>query len=313
MGLLGSSGLLAACGGGSSSKPASSPGTSGGAPKRGGTLRVGTSGGAATDTLDPQNWVTTADQLRIQQLFDPLVWVANDGSAQLVLAQSITPNAAATAWTIKIPAGLTTHAGKPFTAADVLFSLRRIVTNKFPGASVLGPVDFARSKVVDATTLLLAYSKPFGVLVEALSFPYFYMVPRGFDPKKPDGTGPFSFVSFTPGVQSTFRRNASYWQTGKPYLDQVVTINIADESSQVNGLQSGQVDAINGLSAGSVVALKGAGLKVNINKSGTWVPFTQNAASKPFSDVRVRQAFRLIPDRTADAGAGVQRLRNRRQ
>ena len=32
-------------------------------------------------------------------------------------------------------------------------------------------------------------------------------------------------------------------------------------------------------------------------KTGAWQPFTMRIDQKPFDDVRVRQAFRLIPDR----------------
>lgn len=297
VGLLGAGGLLAACTG-TANNPSSSSTTPAGKPVRGGTLRVGSTGGGSTDTLDPQAWGTAPDQLRAQQLYDPLVWMNNAGQPELTLAKSITPNAAATQWTIEIPSGITTHSGKAFTADDVLYSLRRIVTNKLPGASVLGPVNLAASKVLDPTRVLLVYSKPFGALIESLSFPFFYMVPRGFDPKKPDGTGPFKFESFTPGTQSTFVRNDNYWQTGKPYLDRIVVIDVTDESTQVNGLISGQFDVINQLSATSVAGLKASGnLHVVTNKSGTWVPFTQNGDLKPFADVRVRQAMRLIVDR----------------
>jgi len=289
-------GALSACSSSGSAKGSAS-GSASASPKKGGTLRLGTGGGASSDTLDPQAWYTYADQMRVQQLFDPLVWVANDGTAQLVLATSITPNADATQWEIKIPAGVTTHSGKPFTADDVLYSFQRIVTNKSPAMAVLGPVDLKSSKVVNPTTVLLQYSKPFSVLVDALSLSYFYMVPRGFDPKKPDGTGPFKFESFTPGVQSVFVRNDNYWRKGLPYLDKIITIDIADESAQVSGLQAGQFDVINALSAGSVAGLQGGGFTVDVSKSGTWVPFTQNADTKPFSDVRVRQAMRLIPNR----------------
>ncbi len=73
--------------------------------------------------------------------------------------------------------------------------------------------------------------------------------------------------------------------------------NITDESSQLSAFQSGQVDIVNALSAGSVAALKSGGYNVKINESGNWVPFTMNCQAEPFSDVRVRQAFRLIPNR----------------
>jgi peptide/nickel transport system substrate-binding protein len=54
---------------------------------------------------------------------------------------------------------------------------------------------------------------------------------------------------------------------------------------------------INALSASSVAALSGTAVRVVENKSGTWVPFTQDCDLRPFSDVRVRQAMRLIVDR----------------
>ncbi|WP_431230873.1 ABC transporter substrate-binding protein [Paenarthrobacter nicotinovorans] len=285
--------LLSSC----TNSPESSTQGPTGDPKKGGTLRIGSTGGGTTDTLDPQAWATLPDQLRAQQLFDPLVWMDADGKPQLVLAKEITPNADGTEWTITIQSGVTTHAGKPFTSQDVLYSFQRIVENKLPGAILLGPIDLKNSSAVDATTVKVKFSEPFGVFLDNLSFPFFYMVPTGFDAKQPDGTGPFKFQSFTPGQQSTFVRNENYWQSGLPYLDSIVTQNITDESSQISALQSGQLDVVNALSAGSVAALKGGGFVVKTNKSGNWVPFTMDCSTAPFSDPRVRQAFRLIPDR----------------
>lgn len=294
-GVIGVGGLLAACSGGSTT--ASSQNGANGKPVRGGTLRIGASGGGSTDTLDPQNWATSPDGLRVKQLFDPLVKIDNTGKPMLMLAESITPNSDGTEWTVKIIKGVTTHSGQPFTADDVLFSLRRIVDNKFPGANGLGPIDLKSSKVVDPTTLLLKYSKPFGALIEGLSLDLNFMVPRGFDLKKPDGTGPFMFKSYTPGVESTFVRNPNYWQAGKPYLDKIITTDVKDETAQVNGLQSGQFDVISSLSASSIATLRGSGVVAVVNKSGSWIPFVQNCSVQPFSDVRVRQAMRLIVDR----------------
>ncbi len=268
-----------------------------GEPKRGGTLRVGAQGGASTDTLDAQNGLTNTDYTRNAQLYDPLVWLDDKAQPQLVLAQEITPNKDGTAWTIVIPAGVTTHQGKPFTADDVLYSFKRMVDNNLPGLYSLGPIDIANSKVESPTTLTVAYSKPYAILVEGLTTVFMNMVPRDYDPKKPDGTGPFKYESFTPGVASKFVRNENYWQEGLPYLDAVVTTNIADETSQVNALQSGQVDAINYLSEGSVAALQQGGMHVVVSDSGGWGPFTMRVDRKPYDDVRVRQALRLVVNR----------------
>ena len=129
--LLSASGLITACAGTAATGDLI---TMDSKPTRGGILQVGATGGGTTDTLDPQNWATNVDQLRVQQLFDPLVWMNNAGAAELTLATSITPNADATEWTIEIPPGITTHRGKAFTAADVLYSLRRIVDQPVPGS-----------------------------------------------------------------------------------------------------------------------------------------------------------------------------------
>jgi|EndMetStandDraft_7_1072992.scaffolds.fasta_scaffold18822_2 peptide/nickel transport system substrate-binding protein len=288
-------GLLSSCSSGGGSGPNSSGPT--GQPKKGGTLRIGSTGGGTTDTLDPQAWTTLPDQLRVQQLYDPLVWLAPDGTPQLVLAKEVTPNADGSEWTITIQSGVITHTGASFTSADVLFSFQRILDNKFPGAGLLGPIDMKASRAVDDTTVKIVFGKPFGVFFDNLSYCYFYMVPRGFDPAKPVGTGPFRYKSFTPGVESTFVRNENYWQSGLPHLDSIVTQNIDDESSQVSALQAGQVDIINALSGGSVAALKSGGFVGKTYESGNWVPFTMDCQSKPFSDPLVRQAFRLIPNR----------------
>jgi len=58
----------------------------------------------------------------------------------------------------------------------------------------------------------------------------------GYNPSAPVGTGPFRLKSFSPGTQSTFVRYGEYWQTGLPYLDEIVITDYSDETSQVNAL-----------------------------------------------------------------------------
>ena len=289
------SGFLIACSG--SGNPSSQATAPVGEPKRGGTLRFGANGGATTDTLDAHLPLTNTDNARMAMLYDQLVRLDNDGKPELVLAKAITPNKNATEWTIEIHSGVVTHSGKPFTATDVLFSIRRMFKVKSGGAAGLGDVNLTGSRVVNKTTMLLKYDSPYSEVIEGLTNYASNMVPDGYDPKKPDGTGPFKFQSFTPGVSSTFVRNENYWQEGLPYLDSIVTTNINDETAQINGLQSGQLDVINFLSATSVATLKAAGLPTVISKTGGFGPFTMRVDREPFNDVRVRQALRLVVDR----------------
>ncbi len=289
---------LAACGS-SSSSSTSTTSTPSAKPKRGGTLTYGGTGGTASDTLDAQNGLNQQDFSRIPLLFEPLVTIGATGKPEYVLAESITANTAATEWTIKVRPDVLTHDGKPFGAADVLFSFKRIIKLKYPGTSSLGPIDLAGSKVADPLTLVVRFEKPFGLFLTFLqNFLFLYMVPEGYDPKHPIGTGPFKFQSFTPGVTSTMVRNDHYWLPGLPYLDAVVSADVAGETAQIDGLLSGQFDAISYLSAASVAALKSrSAYSVVISDTGGFLPFTMRVDQAPFSDVRVRQALRLLVDR----------------
>jgi peptide/nickel transport system substrate-binding protein len=293
---LGLSGLLASCAKGPGAT-SSSPTGSVGKPRRGGTLRFGCTGGGSTDTLDAHLPVTNPDNARMAMLYDQLTRLDNSGKPEMVLAESITPNADATEWTIKIHPGVVTHQGKKFTANDVLFSVKRMFQVKGAGASAIGNVDLAGSRVQDDTTLILKYKTPYSQLVEGLTNYACNMVPEGYDPKNPDGTGPFKYQSFTPGVSSKFVRNDNYWVEGLPYLDAIVTTDISDETAQISGLQSGQLDVINFLSATSISVLKSGSFKTIISKTGSFGPFTLRVDKAPFSDVRVRQALRMVVDR----------------
>lgn len=294
---------LAACGGSSSDSsssgttPGGTPAASAGTPKKGGTLRLGASGGGDNDTLDAQNPLSNSDFARGFALYEGLVDLDHKGKVRMVLAESIEPNKDATEWTIKLRPNVKLHDGKDFTAEDVLYSLRRIQTKKFPGAISFGPIDLKNAKVVDKLTLRVPFKEPYAIFPEGLTLVQTKMVPRGFDAKKPIGTGPFKYVSFTPGRESTFVRHEEYWDTGKPYLDKLVITNFADETSQINALQSNQVDAVDYLSSTSVAAAKGAGAQVIVSKTAAWGPFTMRVDKAPFTDNRVRQALRLIVDR----------------
>ncbi|WP_172544976.1 ABC transporter substrate-binding protein [Mycolicibacterium tokaiense] len=291
-------GLLAACAGGTD--PGGQPAS--GSPVRGGTMRFGCKGGASTDTLDAHNYLTGVDGPRLSALYDPLVRMDESGQPKMALAESMEPNADGTEWTVRLREGVQFHDGKILDADDVLFSFRRILENNFPGVTLLGPLNPAASTAVDPRTVVLKFDKPYAILPQALSCHWFlYIVPVGYDPAKPIGTGPFTLVSFTPGSQSEMKRFANYWDSPKPYLDELVILDISDETSQLNALLSGQVNAINLLSASSLAALQGTSTAKLIasEKTGGYIPFTVRVDQAPYRDVRVRTALKLVVDRPA--------------
>jgi peptide/nickel transport system substrate-binding protein len=287
-GLLASHGLLSASGAEAAVTP-----------KRGGTLRAGISGGSPTETLDPQNLVVATDDPRAFCLFNGLSELDVNAQVVLMLAEEITPNATATEWTIRVKPGIEWHDGRTLSADDVAYSLQRVANPKspLPDAWLIRALNTSAIKKLDARTVRIPCHYPFATLPTTLSQHNLSLVPVDFNPKKPVGTGAFKFKSFTPGVQSTFVRNPNYWETGLPYLDEVVLTDYADETSQVNALLGGQVDVIDYLSIASVATIQSGGGQVVISASGDFDPFTMRVDQAPFTDVRVRQAMRLIVDR----------------
>jgi peptide/nickel transport system substrate-binding protein len=112
------------------------------------------------------------------------------------------------------------------------------------------------------------------------------------------GTGPWKYKAFVPGQQSHFVRFPNYWDKPAAYADELLLLDITDDSARVNALLAHQVDAINQVPSSQVgVVQRTAGFSVLPSKTGAWAPIYMRVDVKPFNDVRTRQAMRLIANR----------------
>jgi peptide/nickel transport system substrate-binding protein len=305
--MLSAGALLAACGGSSNNNNAATTapagqGASTGTPKAGGAISVGATGGGAKDTIDAHLPTVDPDIMRVWNLYEPLAVRPPDfGPLQMMLAESMEPqHGKADAWVVTLRSGVEFHNGKTVTPEDVMFSINRIIDPKSPkvGATSIGYVNTKGMKKLSNNQVLIPLH------IANSSFPddigqYFNgIVPVGYNPAKPVGTGAFMYESFTPGQQSVFKKNPHYWQSGKPYLDSLTIIDFPDQTARTNALLGGQVQAIDNLPAGQIAQVQGtSGLKVLVSQTGEWQPFTMRVDQPPFSDNRVRQAFRLMVNR----------------
>ncbi|HXL87703.1 MAG TPA: ABC transporter substrate-binding protein [Streptosporangiaceae bacterium] len=300
---VGASSLIAACSGSSSTKAASTIGTT--VRKRGGDLKVGLSGSDGEDTLDPHAAETFIDSARAQALYQPLLQMNAQALSEMVLAETITPTTASE-WIIKLRSGISFHSGKPLTAEDVIYTFRRVKTGgpggtPFSGANALGPMDLGGLKALDNLTVKVPFTSPYSSFLEQLQYWYFlYIVPDGFNPAKqtPNGTGPFVYQSFTPNQRSVFTRNKNFWQSGVPYVDSLTVIDFPDTTSLQDALSTGAIDAATGFDGPQLSALSTvSGVTALPSHAGSITPFTMRVDQPPFNDVRVRQAMRLLVDR----------------
>ncbi|WP_036921704.1 ABC transporter substrate-binding protein [Propionicicella superfundia] len=286
---------LAACGAG----PDTTPATTGASPVEGGTVRVAILGGQ-TDTLD----VTKASSFLVYgvalNIYDSLVLVV-DGKPELQLAESITPDAGATRWTIKIRDGVTFHDGSPVTADDVLSSLKYLGTAPNYG-SMFADVDFDQATSDGKLTVTLALSKPRADLIESVLSQISVVFPAGTtDFSKPIGSGPFKVESYSAGTGAVLVRNDDYWG-GAPKLERLEFIPIADATARMSAITGDQVDYATGVTPTGIETIQeGSGIVVQDPGAAesSAFEFMMNQAKAPFDDPEVREAFRLAIDREA--------------
>jgi peptide/nickel transport system substrate-binding protein len=303
--VLGAGGILGACGGddngGDGGGGGGTPAESGGKLRTGGALRVGATGGGAEDTIDAHRPTVDTDIMRCWNLYESLAVRSPDFSElEMLLAESIEPGRSPEEWDIRLKEGVTFHNGKPVTADDVIFSLRRILDPKDPkvGAASISYIQEKQLKKMDERTVRVTLEFANSGFPDDLGQYFNAIIPTDYDVENPVGTGPFQYKSFTAGQQSEFTKYADYHEDGKPYVDSLIIIDFPDATARTNALLGGQVDVIDNLPASQIENVRAnQNLRVISSETGAWQPFTMRVDQAPFDDVRVRQAFRLIVDR----------------
>jgi peptide/nickel transport system substrate-binding protein len=293
--------LVAACGGSSGSSSsttggATSTSAAGGAPKSGGTLTFARS--TAPTQLDPANSIIAGDVYTLDKIFEPLYVTSPAGQLTPWLASGYTASADHLTWTFNLRPGVRFSDGTPLRASDVAWSIAREQANSDGPLSFL---DFAIKKIkADGdNAVVFTLSSPWAPFLSDISVFANGILPEKFGGKSekaffqsPIGTGPWLLPSWAPDSNLTLKRNPNYWQSGKPYLDQVTINYVSDQNQQVLQLTGGQAQLIDNVPPSNVASLKG-----NSNVVVTQYPAWQtdilvlNEQLPQFQDVHVRRAI----------------------
>jgi peptide/nickel transport system substrate-binding protein len=167
---------------------------------------------------------------------------------QLATAWTISPDQMTYTFTLR--QGVKWHDGQDFTSADVAASLA-ILKQWHPR----GRSTFAHLKEVqtpDPHTVVLQLDAPVPYLIKGFAAAESPIIAKhiyeGTDPftnrnnSAPIGTGPFRFKEWVRGDHVIYERNDNYWDSPRPYLDQLVVKFIPDAASRSAALESGSVD-----------------------------------------------------------------------
>jgi oligopeptide transport system substrate-binding protein len=118
------------------------------------------------------------------------------------------------------------------------------------------------------------------------------------DPKNQIGNGPFQVTRIEDGQLVAFEPNPNYWG-GKPKLDGIEYVYIADSQTALEAYKQGQVDILTPDVAQMPAIERDAELKdqiVRYASANTWY-LNVNLTQKPFDDLNVRKAFAYAFDR----------------
>ncbi len=217
-------------------------------------------------------------------------------------------------WTFKLREGVTFHDGKPFTAADVVFSFDRALKHdspafdsrasgqvaiRIPTVAKWGATDdhtfWLETSVVDATI-------PYGVLWVGITHQGAWEA-AGKDwtayMQKAVGTGPWKLQSFNLRERAVLVRNEAYWNKDRvPKCSTLILLPMPNSDTRVAALRSGQADMVEAPPPDALDSLRGAGFQVITNKyPHNWTWHLSMLPDSPWHDIRIRKAANLGIDR----------------
>jgi len=117
------------------------------------------------------------------------------------------------------------------------------------------------------------------------------------------GTGPFQrdAQASQPGTRWVFKKNASYWEEGKPYLDEIRWIVILDDAAALPAFQTKQLDVMYNLPPDQANEIRRANPAAQVSKylqpHAANLRVSQAPGTVTARDVRVGRAISLGLDR----------------
>lgn len=279
--------------------------------KKGGTLNLVVQPEPPTvnlgaNSLGPTSFVGS-------KIYEGLITLSPDLKPIPRLAQSWTISPDGKTYTFGLRKNVKWHDGKPFIADDVVFSFTKYL-----------PATKARNKMVMDHVASITAPDPHTVVFQLKeAYPAFMLIfevsgglilPKHVyegetnfrsSPRNNTvvGTGPFKLKEWRKGAYIHLVKNENYWDSGKPYLNDIYFHVIPDANGRSIAFESGKIDAIRAGDVENFELNRLAALPETTLTEKGWeflepvVYFHMNLRNKPMNDRRFRQAVAHAIDR----------------
>ncbi|WP_333816557.1 ABC transporter substrate-binding protein [Tabrizicola sp.] len=267
---------------------------------------IGTEGGGTSLTMDPAFNNLNDDSYQQNLVFNKLVNLDANFQPVPELAKSWSASEDGKTWTFVLEEGVTFHDGKPLTAADVVYTFKRLIdpATGSPGTPLLSFLDPAGIVAVDDHTVTMTTKDVVAELPLLIANKYTMIVQDGATSEtlkaKGVGTGPFVQDVYDLAQDTRiFRKNPTYWRAGLPVAECIDLKVITEEVSRVAAIQSGSADLILSAGPAALTTLKDdpTAQPVPAAGAGGYMTLSMQTDAPPFDDLRVRQAMKLVVDR----------------
>lgn len=267
---------------------------------KGGLLKAGMVGGAATDSLDPATWASQVPYTLGRCWGEQLLETSPTGEIEYRLAEEYGASDDATTWTFKIRKGVTFHNGKNLTPADIVATLERHGDADSKSAALPFVQEFQTIKA-DGDTVVITLKEPNADLPYVVSDYHLMIQPNGGkdNPTEGIGTGPYKVAVNEPGIRHVAERHDGYWGSDRRgHADQIEIVVINDSTARTSALQGGQVHMINRVEPKIVDLVKRVpGVTIrNVPGKGHYV-FIAHCNTAPFDNNDLRLALKYAVDR----------------
>ncbi|MEM7194101.1 MAG: ABC transporter substrate-binding protein [Pseudomonadota bacterium] len=268
------------------------------AAKKGGRLRVGTSGANTSDSWDGRTHSDLYMQMAAHGcVFDCLTEVSASGELVGELAESWEASADAKTWTFNLRQGVTFHNGKAFGADDVIASLNLHVADGAKSAAKPIVEAITEMKKLSDSQIQFTLGKGNADFPFLMSDYHLLIYPAGQVEEAIAGgigTGLYQVQSFDPGVRMVATRYPNHYKgDGAGHFDEIEMIAINDASARMNALMTGQVDVVSRVDFKTEPLIKANPNTQIFEVTGNQhFSFPMLSKTAPYDDVNVRRAIK---------------------
>lgn len=255
-------------------------------------------GRGGAETMDAHS--VDAFYIMNQLVHERLTRTDETGAASPYLATSWSIADDGLALTMQLREGVRFHDGSDFDAADVVYSISRILDPEVdsPNRSTIKSVDSIEA--LGSHTVRFNLNQPDADLPIALTEWKMIMIPEDSGDTMATtgiGTGPFRLSRLDPEGTSEVVVNEDYWGQ-RAGVDRVEVIAIPDSEARIQALLTGQIDYIEALTAQQKpMFVNNPKFTTQTIPTGEWKGIIFLVDRAPFDDPRVRKAVRIAVDR----------------